>query len=177
MNRTAAHVELRSLLTEAQTVMGPSRIALGATCSLSAIEDWTRRPHVQITGRTANQVLPRLRSWRDWVPGYQIEQEEIRQLEATAMACWENRLEELKNRLDQAAFQYSLKTLALGCETSGHHLLLWRLGYCMDLHLHDLARALGHLRYIDAWPVTADRPTGRLGQTPAAAGMTRYDLV
>ena len=176
MNGYTAHLELKALLTEALEVLSPSRIALGAGCSLTSIEGWVRRPQIQLHSRTVNEILPRLRSWSNWLPGYLAEQDEIGELGADGLACWENRLEELKARLGTAATQYSTKQLALGCEVSERRLLLWRLGYCIDLHLDDLARALGHLRHIDAWPVepTEEAPQGI---APAAGDTTRYEFV
>jgi hypothetical protein len=179
-NHYTAHRELKVLLTAALAILSPSRIALGAGCSPSSIEVWLRRPTFQVMARTADETLPRLRSWTDWVNGYQAELDEIRRLEADAMACWENRIEELRVRLEAAASQYSMKQLALGCEIPERRLLLWRLGYIIDLHLDDLARALGHLRHIDGWPAepNASQAPETLRHVVATAdGMTRYDLV
>ncbi|MDF2628576.1 MAG: hypothetical protein K0R39_2407 [Symbiobacteriaceae bacterium] len=181
MNNTyTAHRELKALLTEALTVLSPSRVALGAGCTPSSIEVWMRRPSFQVMARTANETLPRLRYWTDWVDGYQAELDEIRRLEADAMACWENRIEELRARLDVAASQFSMKQLALGCEIPERRLLLWRLGHVVDLYLDDLARALGHLRHIDAWPAEPNAPEAPETLQHVAVttdGMTRYDLV
>jgi hypothetical protein len=180
MDAFAAHRELKALLTEALTILSPSRIALATGCSLTSIENWMRRPHVHVNVRTTAHVLPRLRNWRDWVAGYVAEQDEIEELEATGMACYENRVEELKARLEAAAERRTLRDLALGCEVSDRRLLLWRVGQCIDLHLDDLARALGHLRHIDDWPADpADAVSflNHVAQAPPADGMTRHDLI
>ena len=181
MNTTySAYREMKALLAGAVNKLSPSRIALGAGCSPSSVEVWLRRPSFQVMARTANETLPRLRSWTDWVNGYQAELDEIRRLEADAMACWENRVEELRARLEAAASQYSMKQLALGCEIPERRLLLWRLGHIIDLHLDDLARALGHLRHIDAWPAEPDAqeaPETLQHVVVTTHGVTRYDLI
>lgn len=153
MQTTNPHAELRSLLAAAVGQMSESRAALGAGCHPSCIKPWLRRSDVQLKHRTVNQVLPNLRNWQDWVPGYLAAEAEIRCLEVEGMACWSNRVEELRARLEDAAVKLPIEKVALGCEVPVKLLLFWRLGACFERYTDDLIRALAHLRHIDSWPM------------------------
>lgn len=153
--------ELRAHLCEAVRVLGERRVALGAQCSVSSVQHWLRRADVQHQSRTMAQVLPRLRAWEGWIHGYLAGLAETSRLEKDGMADLENRIYELRERLEQAAQIYSMDQLALACEVPIQRVLRWRLGYDLDKHPNDLARALGHLRHIDGWPEPVPKAPAR----------------
>ncbi|HWI51284.1 MAG TPA: hypothetical protein VNT01_04005 [Symbiobacteriaceae bacterium] len=152
MYRNAAHHELQSYLKQAVEVLSEQRVALGAGCSVTSVQHWLRRDDVHPQAQTIKEVLPRLRGWEAWVHGYLAGLVEIRRLEGDGIACWENRVTELQDRLEQASQTHSLQQIALACEVPEQRVLLWRLGYFIDKHLDDIIRSLAHLRHIEEWP-------------------------
>lgn len=151
MEKVRAFQELKRLAVEASTVLGEKRAALVAGTDPSTIRSWMIRPTVIVQTATVQVILPRLRHWHIWLPGYLEEQAEVRRVE-TSLTEIAVISEELRQRVASANRSVPLDYLAAGCEVPDRVLMHCLLGMAPAQDQLQMVQALGHIRHLGSWP-------------------------
>lgn len=148
----AAFMELKALVLEASTVLGERRAALVAGCNPPSIRSWLARSTCLLHTSTAEEVLPRLRRWHLWLPGYLEEKAEILHLEREVCIGTPELAGELGQRLRRTKESCPWSHIVTGCEVPDRLLMQILLGFAPSQARLQIVQALGHIRHVGAWP-------------------------